>query len=123
MESFVGTILGILGLFGVSFVIEKTPIKINPLSMLRKFLMGDLLERLDKNEKARVKARASDIKFELFNYEKMVSNGIPLNENDIAFVREIYDEYHNDLKQNHLGTIVYDKIEEAYKKQKELEKK
>lgn len=119
MEHILGTIIAIFGVFGISIVIEKTPIKINPLSMVRNFLVGDLIKKVEDNEKARVKSRANEIKFELFNYEKLVNNGVELNENDIAFVREIYNEYHNDLKQNHLGTIVYENIEEAYRKQKE----
>ena len=36
-ESIIGTVVAILGFFGVSFVIEKTPIKINPLSIIKKF--------------------------------------------------------------------------------------
>ena len=129
MENILGTIIAILGVFGISIVIEKTPIKINQLSMVRNFLVVDLINKVEENEKLRIKSRANEIKFELFNYEKLVNNGVELNENDMAFVREIYNEYHNDLKQNHLGTIIYETIEEAYAKQKkekeekELEKK
>lgn len=119
MESVIGTVIAILGTFGVSFVIEKSPIKINPLSMIKKFLVGDLEEKFEKSEKARVTARSNEIKFELSNYEKLASNGILLSEDDIAFVRELYQEYHEDLKQNHRGTIIYENIEEMYKKQKE----
>lgn len=119
MESVIGTVIAILGTFGVSFVIEKSPIKINPLSMIKKFLIGDLEEKFEKSEKARVTARSNEIKFELSNYEKLASNGILLSEDDIAFVRELYQEYHEDLKQNHRGTIIYENIEEMYKKQKE----
>ena len=60
-ESIIGTVVAILGFFGVSFVIEKTPIKINPLSIIKKFLVGDLSEkidtigkRVDENEKDRI---------------------------------------------------------------------
>ena len=119
MESVIGTVIAILGTFGVSFVIEKSPIKINPLSMIKKFLVGDLEEKFEKSEKARVTARSNEIKFELSNYEKLASNGILLSEDDIAFVRELYQEYHEDLKQNHRGTIIYENIEEMNKKQKE----
>lgn len=119
MESVIGTVIAILGTFGVSFVIEKSPVKINPLSMIKKFFVGDLEEKFEKSEKARVTARSNEIKFELSNYEKLASNGILLSEDDIAFVRELYQEYHEDLKQNHRGTIIYENIEEMYKKQKE----
>lgn len=114
VESVIGTIIAILGFFGVSFAVEKSPIKINPLSMIKNFLVGDLTEKFEESEKARKKARANEIKFELSNYEKLASNGILLTEDDIAFVRELYDEYHNDLNQNHRGTIIYENIEKLY---------
>lgn len=120
MESVWGTIVAFLGFFGVSFAIEKSPIKINPLSMIKDFLIGDLTKKIEDYEKKRVIARANEIKFELSNYEKLASNGINLTEDDIAFVRELYDEYNKELKQNHRGTIIYENIENLYKKQKEV---
>lgn len=116
--SIIGTIIAILGFFGVSFAIEKSPIKINPLSMIKDFLVGDLTKKVEEYEKNRVLARTNEIKFELSNYEKLASNGISLTEDDIAFVRELYDEYHNKLKQNHRGTIIYENIEKLYELQK-----
>lgn len=124
LDSIFGTIIAIFGTLGISFVVEKSPIKINPLSIIKKFLVGDIVEKIDKSEEARIKSRANEIKFELSNYEKLISNEIFLTEDDIAFVRELYDEYHKDLKQNHRGTIIYENIENLYKKQQErLEKK
>lgn len=120
MDSVWGTIVALLGFFGVSFAIEKSPIKINPLSMIKDFLIGDLTKKIEDYEKKRVIARANEIKFELSNYEKLASNGIALTEDDIAFVRELYDEYNKELKQNHRGTIIYENIENLYKKQKEV---
>lgn len=122
METFLGTIVAIIGGFGTFFVIEKSPIKINPLTMIKNFLVGDLTEKIDNYEKKRVRARANEIKFELSNYEKLASNGIDLSEDDIAFVRELYDEYHEELKQNHRGTIIYENIEKMYSEQKNLQK-
>ena len=119
METFWGTIVAVLGIFGSLFAIEKIPIKINPLTMIKKFLVGDLTEKIDSYEKKRVRARANEIKFELSNYEKLASNGIELSEDDIAFVRELYDEYHKELEQNHRGTIIYENIERMYKEQQE----
>lgn len=116
--SIIGTIIAILGFFGVSFAIEKSPIKINPLSMIKDFLVGDLTKKVEEYESNRVLARTNEIKFELSNYEKLASNGISLTEDDIAFVRELYDEYHNKLKQNHRGTIIYENIEKLYELQK-----
>lgn len=123
ISSIIGTIIAILGFFGISFAVEKSPIKINPLSMIKNFLVGDLTKKMEDFEKARARSRANEIKFELSNYEKLASNGILLSEDDIAFVRELYDEYHNDLKQNHRGTIIYNNIEKLYRSQKDLQKK
>ena len=115
--SIIGTIIAIFSFFGISFAIEKSPIKINPMTMIKDFFIKDLTEKVENNEKARQKSRANEIKFELCNYEKLASNGILLSEDDMAFVRELYDEYHNDLKQNHRGSIIYNNIEEMYKMQ------
>lgn len=123
INSIIGTIIAIFGFFGVSFAIEKSPIKFNPLTMIKNFFVGDLTEKFEESEKARKKARANEIKFELSNYEKLISNGIMLSEDDIAFVRELYDEYHNDLKENHRGSIIYENIEKLYKLQKDLQSK
>ena len=123
LGSIIGTIIAILGFFGVSFAVEKSPIKINPLSMIKNFLVGDLTEKIEDYEKKRTLARANEIKFELSNYEKLASNGIELTDDDIAFVRELYDEYHNELKQNHRGTIIYENIEKLYEGQKDLQNK
>lgn len=120
METFLGTIVAVVGSFGTFFVIEKSPLKINPLTMIKDFLVGDLTKKIEEYEKKRVLARANEIKFELSNYEKLASNGIELTEDDIAFVRELYDEYHNELKQNHRGTIIYENIEKMYKEQQDL---
>ena len=123
VNAILGTVIAIFGFFGVSFAIEKSPIKFNPLTMIKNFFVGDLTEKFEEAEKARKKARANEIKFELSNYEKLISNGFYLTEDDIAFVRELYDEYHNDLKENHRGSIIYDNIEKLYKLQKPLKKR
>lgn len=121
ISSIVGTIIAMFGFFGVSFAIEKSPIKFNPMTLIKNFFLKDLTEKVEESEKARKKARANEIKFELSNYEKLASNGIFLSEDDIAFVRELYDEYHNDLKQNHRGSIMYENIEKLYILQKNLQ--
>lgn len=122
INSILGTVIAIFSFFGVSFAIEKSPIKFSPLTMIKNFLVGDLTKKVEENEKARKKSRANEIKFELSNYEKLASNGIALSEDDIAFVRELYEEYHEDLQQNHRGTIIYENIEKMYAEQKGLAK-
>lgn len=123
INSMLGTIIAIFGFFGISFAIEKSPIKFNPMTMIKDFFIKDLTDKVEENEKARRKARANEIKFELSNYEKLASNGILLSEDDIAFVRELYEEYHEDLKQNHRGSIIYNNIEKFYEmQQKGLQK-
>lgn len=124
INAMIGTIVAIFGFFGVSFAIEKSPIKFNPMTMIKDFFIKDLTEQVKKNEEMRQKSRANEIKFELCNYEKLASNNILLSEDDMAFVRELYDEYHDDLKQNHRGTIIYNNIERMYEKQQnELQNK
>ena len=118
ISSMIGTIIAIFGFFGISFAIKKSPIKFNPMTLIKDFFIKDLTEKVEENEKARKKSRANEIKFELSNYEKLASNGITLSEDDIAFIRELYDEYHNDLKQNHRGSIIYENIEKMYALQK-----
>ena len=124
INAILGTIIAICGFFGISFVIEKIPIKFSPLTMMKNFLTKDLTEKIgeltikvEENENARQKSRTNEIKFELSNYEKLASNGIELSEDDIAFVRDLHEEYHNDLKQNHRGTIMYENIERMYAEQ------
>lgn len=117
ISSMLGTIIAIFGFFGVSFAIEKSPIKFNPMTMIKDFFLKDLTQKVEESEKARIKARANEIKFELSNYEKLASNGFTLTEEDMAFVQELYDEYHDDLKQNHRGTMIYENIEKLYKLQ------
>ena len=124
INAMLGTIVAIFGFFGISFAIEKSPIKFNPMTMIKDFFIKDLTEKVEKNEEMRQKSRANEIKFELCNYEKLASNNILLSEDDMAFVRELYDEYHDDLKQNHRGTIIYNNIEKMYEKQQnELQNK
>lgn len=118
----VSTIVGFLGVFGITFVIEKSTIKINPLSILKKFLVGDLSEKIDNIEKTSLMARSQTIRYELANFEKLAENGLDLTENDMALVRDLYEEYHDILKQNHYGTIIYNNIEELYAKQQEEKK-
>lgn len=119
----IGTIVGLLSILGISFVVEKSTIKINPLSILKKFLVGDLSEKIDKMEESALVARSQTIRYELANFEKLAENGLELTENDIALVRDLYEEYHDILKQNHYGTIIYNNIEELYAKQQEDKRK
>ena len=89
---------------------KSDKIKFSPIKSIKHFFVGDLKEQIDNN-------RASEIKYELASYLKLAEEGKNLSENDIAFVRDIYDEYHNKLNRNHLGTIMYEKIEKHYSEQ------
>lgn len=89
---------------------KSDKIKFSPIKTIKNFLIGDLQKKIDGN-------RSAEIKYELASYLKLAEEGKKLTENDIAFVRDIYDEYHNCLKQNHLGTIMYEKIEKYYSEQ------
>lgn len=122
-ESIIGTVVAILGFFGVSFVIEKTPIKINPLSIIKKFLVGDLSEkidtigkRVDENEKDRIRET-------ILSYKKSMDNGIPLSEHEYEYILKIYDKYDKILHGNSFVQDVVNEIKILYKKQLENQKK
>ena len=123
IESIVGTVVAILGFFGVSFVVEKTPIKINPLSVIKKFLVGDILEkvdtigkRVDENEKDRIRET-------ILSYKKSMDNGIPLSEHEYEYILKIYDKYDKVLHGNSFVEDVVNQIKFLYKKQLENERK
>lgn len=93
---------------------KSDKIKFSPIKAIKHFFIGDLKQQIDNN-------RASEIKYELASYLKLAEENKKLTENDIAFVRDIYDEYHTQLKRNHLGTIMYEKIEKYYSEQVDKE--
>lgn len=122
-ESIFGTVVAILGFFGISFVVEKTPIKINPLSIIKKFLVGDLSEkidtigkRVDENEKDRIRET-------ILSYKKSMDNGIPLSEHEYEYILKIYDKYDKILHGNSFVQDVVNEIKILYKKQLENQKK
>lgn len=124
MENIWGTIIAICGVFGISFVVEKSPIKINPLSMIKKFLVGDVNEALqdvtkkmdhinykvDENEKDRIREK-------ILEYKKSLDNGIPMTEHEYEYVLKIFDKYRNELKGNSFVCELVNQIKEMYKKQ------
>lgn len=122
LESILGTIVAILGFFGVSFVVEKTPIKINPLSIIKKFLIGDLSEKIDTIGKRVDENEADRIRETILSYKKSMDNDIPLSEHEYEYILKIYDKYKNVLKQNSFVEYVVDEIKILYKKQLEKQK-
>ena len=123
LESILGTIVAILGFFGVSFVVEKTPIKINPLIIIKKFLIGDLSEKIDTIGKRVDENEADRIRETILSYKKSMDNGIPLSEHEYEYILKIYDKYKNVLKQNSFVEYVVGEIKILYKKQLENQKK
>lgn len=123
IESILGTVVAISGFLGVSFVIEKTPIKINPLSIIKKFLVGDLSEKIDTIGKRVDENEADRIRETILSYKKSMDNGIPLSEHEYEYILKIYDKYKNVLKQNSFVEYVVDEIKILYKKQLENQEK
>lgn len=123
VESIFGTVVAILGFFGISFVVEKTPIKINPLSIIKKFLVGDLSEKIDTIGKRVDENEADRIRETILSYKKSMDNGIPLSEHEYEYILKIYDKYKNVLKQNSFVEYVVGEIKILYKKQLENQKK
>lgn len=124
MESIIGTIIAIFGFFGVSFVVEKTPIKINPLSSMKKFLIGDLSEKVDNinkkvdniNEKVDNNER-DRIRHTILEYKKSLDNGIKMSDNEMEYVSKIHDKYKNELHGNSFEGEVYKEIVRNYREQ------
>lgn len=123
IESIIGTVVAIFGFFGISFVVEKTPIKINPLSIIKKFLVGDIIEkvntigeRVDENEKDRIRET-------ILSYKKSMDNGIPLSEHEYEYILKIYDKYDKVLHGNSFVEDVVNQIKFLYKKQLENQRK
>lgn len=123
VESILGTVVAILGFFGISFVVEKTPIKINPLSIIKKFLVGDLSEKIDTIGKRVDENEADRIRETILSYKKSMDNGIPLSEHEYEYILKIYDKYKNVLKQNSFVEYVVGEIKILYKKQLENQQK
>ena len=123
IESILGTVVAILGFFGVSFVVEKTPIKINPLSIIKKFLVGDLSEKIDTIGKRVDENEADRIRETILSYKKSMDNGILLSEHEYEYILKIFDKYKNVLKQNSFVEYVVGEIKILYKKQLENERK
>ena len=100
MESIFGTIIAFLGAFGISFAVEKSPIKINPLSMIRKFLVGDISDKVDKIDKKietvekKVDNNELDrIREAILTYKKSMDIGVPLTDHEYEYILKIYDKY------------------------------
>lgn len=124
MENILGTIIALFGAFGISFVVEKSPIKINPLSMIKKFLVGDLTEKMNevdkkvnKIDKKVDKNEADRIRETILQYKKSLDNGIPMSEHEYEYVLKIFDKYRNELNGNSFVCEVVEKIKELHNKQ------
>lgn len=122
IESILGTVVAIFGFFGVSFVVEKTPIKINPLSIIKKFLVGDIIEKVDKIGKRVDDNEMDRIRETILSYKKSMDNGIPLSEHEYEYILKIYDKYDKILHGNSFVQDVVCEIKILYKKQLENEK-
>lgn len=72
-----GTIIGILGMLGITFVIEKTPIKISPLTLLKKFFVNEI-----KTEINEIKTGLNEFKEETKESLNTCKKNIEINEID-----------------------------------------
>jgi hypothetical protein len=132
VENFFGTIVALFGFFGISFAVEKSPIKINPLSMIKKFLIGDLDEKVDnvnkKVENIGIKVDENEkdrIRYTILEYKKSLDNGIRMSDNEMEHVSKLFDKYRNELNGNSFVCQVYKEIVKMYSEQqkKNLTKK
>lgn len=125
VENVFSTIIALFGTLGISFVIEKSPIKINPLTIIKNFLIGDLKKdiinvdkkvekiekKVDENEKDRIRET-------ILQYKKSMDNGILLSEHEYEYILKIFDKYRNELNGNSFVCGVVEDIKIMYKKQK-----
>lgn len=122
------SLLAIAGVFGVTFVCEKLPIKFSPYTAIKRFLVGDIDAKLntlsDKFvhhlDSAKEKEK-EDIRYKLLTYHKSIKNGIKLTEYDIMCINSLYDRYTFELNGNSYIKSVYREIMEMYKQQQESE--
>ena len=123
MENILGTIIALFGTLGISFAIEKSPIKINPLSILKNFLVGDLKENINnldkKVDKIDLKVDTNEldrIRHSILDYKKGLDNGVKLSQHEYEYILKIYDKYKG-MGGNSFITDVVEQIKEMYKNQ------
>lgn len=77
-----------------------------------------LIERVDTLQE-RVLVNESDrLKSELFACGNQCRRGMVLHPEEFDHIREVYKKYHEDLSQNHSGTIEFEYIYNYYNSQK-----
>ena len=120
------SILAIASIFGITIVCEKLPIKFSPYTAIKKFLVGDIENKLNTlSDKfihhldSTTEKEKEDIRYKLLTYHKSIKNGIKLTEYDIMCINSLYDRYTFELKGNSYIKSVYREIMEMYKLQQE----
>jgi hypothetical protein len=123
VDSIIGTLVAFFGAFGITFVVEKSPIKINPLSMIKKFLVGDISEKIDnmdkKIEKVDKKVDNNEldrIRETILTYKKSMDMGVPITEHEYEYVLKIFDKY-DKMGGNSFVADVVEEIKKMYHEQ------
>lgn len=124
------TLLAIASLLGITFTIEKLPIKISPFTSIKNFFVGDIEKeintinnKLNDHVEKSVEKEKEDIRYKMLTYHKSLKNGVSLTQYDIMCINSMYDRYHNDLHGNSYISNVYLEIMEMYKQQENEEQK
>lgn len=125
VENILSTIIALLGTLGVSFVVEKSPIKINPLSLIKKFLVGDLCEKIDNMDKKVVKIdekvdknENDRIKETVLTYRKLMKMGLPLSDYEYQYLCKVFDKYQSQGGNSFVADVM-EEIKEMYHSQEE----
>lgn len=126
---------GILTIFGITFVLEKKTIKIKPWTMIRKWLVGDLDEKVDKNgedlaifkknvigEIRKVDTKLDELTIERYmtditDFASDVVNEIPKDEAQRRLILEKIDKYENHFHKNGYVAIKGNLIKELCAKE------
>ena len=128
MSEAIAVILGIMGFFGLTFAVERLPIKIAPLSWIKKFLTTDLENKVDsiKNEviecqsqicvvDAKVDLNEVDrIKQEILTFRLLIKSPRNTRMLDFQHIFQLYDKYHK-MGGNSVVDIAIEEIREVYK--------
>lgn len=129
MMTTLATIFGILGVLGISFGVEKLPIKISPLTWFKNFLLDDTKksiseikielvnckETIVENDKKAERNEINRIKQEILSFRIMAKTpNVKIECLDFDHIFQLYDEYKS-MGGNSMVDIAIEEIKMIYK--------
>lgn len=129
MMTAIATIIGILSILGISFTVEKLPIKLAPLTWFKNFLLDDTKKSIKETQESikEVKSDLTDckvtinkneinrIKQEILNFRLLIKTpGVKVHFLDFDHIFQLYDEY-KAMGGNSMVDIAIEEIKMVYK--------